>query len=658
MAEIEQAIPLPRARVPAAETPNPSGLLGLAVGVVVIAALYLGQHILVPITLSVLLSFVLAPLVRTLRHIHVPKVLAVLLAVAVALALILMVGALIGTQVADLAGHASSYQATIETKLHNIQDFASKRADQVVSALSRFGGHGAGVPTGAAGVPTGAAGVPGPSHNDRHAVPVTIESGPPSAFSLLHQFLGPVLAPFETVGIVIVVSIFVLLQQEDLRDRLIRLFGSSDLHRTTMAIDDAARRLSRYFLSQLAVNASFGLVIGLGLTVIGVPSPILWGVTGMLLRFVPYVGSFIAALLPALLAAAVESGWTMAVETLALYVVVEGVVGQAIEPMVYGHSTGLSPAAVIIVAIFWSWLWGPVGLILSTPITLCLVVLGRHVKRLEFLDVLLGDRPALTPIEGFYQRMLAGDPDEVLEQAETLLRTRALSSYYDDVALKALQLAASDFARGTLPAERLGVIRHAVADLVADLDGHDDEDPPGRADGDDGVAGLDRPERRVGQARAPDASLPSPDGLSPIWRGEAPVLCVAGRGPLDEAAALMMAQLMRKHGIGARVIGHDGVSRGTVAAIPRDGIAMVCVSYLEITGKQTHLRYLLRRLRTQLPHATFVVGLWPAHDPMLADEELRRTTGADLSVSSLRDAVNAALVASRAPAADARPVVA
>ncbi len=650
MAEIEQALPLPRARVPAAETPNPSGLLGLAVGVVVIAALDLGRHVLVPITLSVLLSFVLAPLVRVLRHVHVPKVLAVLMSVALALALILTIGALIGMQVADLAGNAASYQATVELKLHNIQTFASDRADQVVAALSRFGGH-------AAGAPASGTSAPGPSHDGRHAVPVTIEQGPPSALSLLDRFLGPVFGPLETVGIVIVVSIFVLLQQEDLRDRLIRLFGSSDLHRTTVAIDDAARRLSRYFLSQLAVNASFGLVIGIGLTAIGVPSPILWGVTGMLLRFVPYVGSIIAALLPAMLAAAVEPGWTMAIETLALYVVVEGVVGQAIEPMVYGHSTGLSPAAVIIVAIFWSWLWGPIGLILSTPITLCLVVLGRHVKRLEFLDVLLGDRPALTSIEGFYQRMLAGDADEVLEQAETLLKTRALSSYYDDVALKALQLAASDFARGTLPAERLGVIRHAVGELVADLEGHADEDPPGGG-GDDGVAGLDRPERRVGLARAPDEKPFAPEEKLPAWRGETPVLCVSGRGALDEAAALMMAQLMRKHGIGARVIGHDGVSRGAIGDIPRDGVAMVCVSYLEITGKQTHLRYLLRRLRAQLPHAIFVVGLWPPHDPMLADEELRRVTGADLLVASLRDAVNAALAASRAQPVDPLSVVA
>ncbi len=652
MANPQTVLPLPRARVPAAETPNPGGLLGLAVGVVVIAALYLGQQVLVPITLSVLLSFVLAPLVRTLRRIGLPKVPSVLLSVTVAFALILMLGALIGTQVAGLAENASSYQATIETKVASVQDFAASRADRVIADLSRVAGRNV-------GGPSPAPGAAGHARGGSRAMPVTIENGAPSPLALLHRFLGPVLAPFETFGIVIVVAVFVLLQQEDLRDRVIRLFGSSDLHRTTLAIDDAARRLSRYFLSQLAVNASFGVVVGIGLTIIGVPSPILWGVVGMLLRFVPYVGSFIAGLLPAMLAAAVEPGWAMALETVALFVVVEAIVGQAVEPMVYGHSTGLSPAAVIIVAIFWSWIWGPIGLILSTPITLCLVVLGRHVKRLEFLDVLLGDRPALTPIEGFYQRMLAGDTDEVLEQAEALLRARALSSYYDDVALKALQLAASDHARGTLPEERLSVIREAVAELVSDLDGHDDDDPPPSGRPDDGVAGLDRPERRVGQEQAPNGGAVRPEDRAPVWRGETPVLCVSGRGPLDEAAALMLAQLMRKHGIGARVIDHAGVSRAALPAIPRAGVAMVCVSYLEITGKQTHLRYLLRRLRGHFPDATFVIGLWPADDPLLADEDLRGMTGADLSVSSLREAVNAALDLSRGVQVEPKlPVVA
>ncbi len=205
------------------------------------------------------------------------------------------------------------------------------------------------------------------------------------------------LSPLATLGIVFVVAVFALLQREDLRDRLIRLVGSDDLHRTTLAIDDGRRRLSEYFVTQLCINSAFGLIIGIGLFFIGVPNPVLWGILSALLRFVPYVGSFIAAVLPLGLAAAVEPGWSMVIWTAVLYVVVEGATGQVIEPLVYGHSTGLSPFSVVVAAIFWSWLWGPIGLILSTPLTLCLVVMGRHVKKLEFLDVMLGDRAALTP---------------------------------------------------------------------------------------------------------------------------------------------------------------------------------------------------------------------------------------------------------------------
>jgi predicted PurR-regulated permease PerM len=253
----------------------------------------------------------------------------------------------------------------------------------------------------------------------------------PTTFELINRYLSPALSPFATLGIIFVVAIFVLLQREDLRDRLIRLAGAGDLHSATVALDDGGRRLSRYFLTQFAINTSFGCIIGVGLYFIGVPHPALWGILSALLRFVPYIGSFLSALFPIALAAAVEPGWSMMIWTIVLYVVVETLAGQAVEPLLYGHSTGLSPVAVVVAAIFWSWLWGPIGLVLSTPLTLCLVVLGRHVKRLEFLEVLLGDRPALTPVESFYQRVLAGDADETREHAETLLKEHSLSTYYD-----------------------------------------------------------------------------------------------------------------------------------------------------------------------------------------------------------------------------------
>jgi len=394
------------------------------------------------------------------------------------------------------------------------------------------------------------------------------------------------------------------------------------------------------------VNASFGLVTGVGLYFIGVPSPVLWGVLGMLLRFVPYIGAPLAAALPIGLAAAVVPGWSMLLWAAGLYAVVELVIGQVVEPLVYSHSTGLSPFSVVVSATFWTWLWGPIGLILSTPLTLCLVVLGRHVERLEFLDVLLGDRPALTPVESFYQRMLAGDPDEAREQAEALLKDRPLSSYYDEVALKGLQLAANDSARGVLTEAQLQRIRRSMQTLIEDLDEYDDAEPETREDLEDAATVRSRAEQDLPRHPAPGPI--SAEELPAHWRGGAPVLCISGRGPLDEAASSMLAQLLHKNGIEARVLRHDAVSRAHVALLDVQGVQMVCLSYLELAGTPSHLRYLLRRLRQRLPRAKLLVGLWPAEQQILADERLRTAVGADIYTSSLREAVEACLEAARA----------
>jgi predicted PurR-regulated permease PerM len=228
-------------------------------------------------------------------------------------------------------------------------------------------------------------------------IPVEIKQPNPGALETLVALITPLIHPLTTTGIVAIFVIFILMQRQDLRNRLIRLAGAQDLQRTTAALDDAGQRLSRLFLTQLALNASFGFVIGIGLWIIGVPSAPLWGMLAMIMRFVPYIGALISAIFPLVLAAAVGPGWTMVLMTAALYLVAETIVGQAIEPLVYGQSTGLSPVAVIASATFWTWLWGPVGLILATPLSMCLVVIGRHVDQLEFLEVMFGDQPPLTP---------------------------------------------------------------------------------------------------------------------------------------------------------------------------------------------------------------------------------------------------------------------
>jgi predicted PurR-regulated permease PerM len=627
--------------VVAAETPGLSGLLTLAVGVVVVAGLYLGRTVLIPITLAVLLSFLLAPLANLLRRIHLGRVLSVLVAVVLAVSIIVALGGLIGTQIAQLAQDVPRYATTVRAKVETVQGFASSQLSQVVRRLGPALDKPAQRPTQATSGPRSTA----EAQAEQKPMPVEVHQPDPTPVEVAERIIAPIVDPLATTAIVLIVTVFVLLQREDLRDRMIRLFGSSDLHRTTTAMNDAARRLSRYFLIQLGINTAFGVITGSGLYLIGVPSPLLWGIVGLLLRFVPYIGAPLAGILPLLLAAAISPGWSMMLWTAGLYGVTEAIMGQAVEPMLYGRSTGLSPFSVVVSATFWTWLWGPIGLILSTPLTLCLVVLGRHVERLEFLDVILGDRPALTPVESFYQRMLANDPDEAREQAEALLRDRPLSSYYDEVALKGLQHAANDAARGVLTDAQLQKIKASMQELIEDLDEYDDREPVTKEALEAAATGPSRSEQDLPKHPAPGKI--APEDLPPAWQGRAPVLCIAGRGPLDEAAASMLSQLLHKNGLVARVLQHDAASRTHIGALDGEGVAMVCLCYLELGGAPSHLRYLLRRLRQRLPRVRLLVGLWPVEQAILTDDRLRAAVGADVYTSSLREAVEACLEAAR-----------
>jgi len=443
------------------DAPGLRALTSLVAGIAVIGELYFGREVLIPVTLAVLLSFLVEPFVEFLRRFKLGQISSVIVAVLVALGFVLAVGALIGAQVAQLADSLPQYQVAFERKVVRIQELTIARADAVLgnaaSALKRV------TPTHM--LPPAKGGNATAEANDT-PMPVVVHEPSPSPVQLAQRFLSPVISPLETTGIVLVVAIVTLLQRIDLRDRLIRLFGSRDLHRTTTALDEAARRLSRYFLAQLGINFGVGIIVSIGLTVIGAPGALLFGLLTVLLRFVPYVGTWVAALLAMILAAAVGSGWTMLVWTVALFGITDVIARHVVEPMLWKHSTGLSPLAVIVAAIFWSWIWGPVGFVLSTPLTLCLLVLGRHVDRLEFLDVLFGDQPALTPAQNFYQRLLANDPTQALVQAETMLQERSLTAYYDEVALESLRFAHNDVLRGVVTVDQLQRIKESVLDIV------------------------------------------------------------------------------------------------------------------------------------------------------------------------------------------------
>jgi predicted PurR-regulated permease PerM len=615
-------------------------LQGLMIGAIVIGALYIGREVLLPLALAILLSFVLTPLLLLLRKIKVPRVPAVIVVVTLAFAIIFALGWMLSHQVAQLASDLPRYQHVLAGKISALRKSAESSGtfDNIADALKGLEDE---IAQRAAPLPESPAASAGLDERDPdRPIPVEIRTPEPRAFAILQSVLGTVLPPLATAGIVILFVIFILLQREDLRDRLVRLMGASDMQRTTATMNDAATRLSRYFLRQVLINSAYGTFIAFGLWAIGVPSPIVWGILAMLMRFVPYVGPFIAAAPPVLLAAVVEPGWTMVLLTGGLFLVSELIMGQVIEPLVYGHGTGLSPIAVILSTVFWTWLWGPLGLLLAMPLTVCLVVLGRHVEALNFLEVLLGDKPALTPAQSFYQRALIGDSAEATYQAEVCLkRGRPLVDYLDEVALGGLKLAERDAERGSLDADNLESIEETVDEMMDNLTDFEPrrwfrkvqvevEEVPG------GLASL----TSIEQEEEID-QLPILGALAPGWEVEDAVLCIGGRTPLDEAAGRMLAGVLRRQGLKARALPSDAISAAHIVSLEASKTKLVCLSYLGAGANAAHVRYLVRRLRRILPDgATVLVGFWVDEGGGAGIKALEATAEADAYVTSLKEA--------------------
>ena len=548
---------------------------GFVTAAVIVAALYFASEVLIPITLAALLTFILAPLVDLLRRIRIPRVAAIIVAVLLALGIIVGIGAVIGSQVADLAGQLPSYQNTLESKIAKLRDSTLAPLSRAVERFrSRSEQQSSPKPP-----------AQGPNANapaSQKPVPVVVQQPTLAPLQVGQNVIAPILRPAATLLIMLVVTVFALLYREDIRDRAIRLFGAGDLSRTTAAMDDAGNRLSRYFIAQLSVNSAFGIVIGIGTYFIGVPHPVLWGIMSAVLRFVPYIGAWIAAALPTLLAAAVDPGWSMALMTIGLYACTEFFVGQILEPLIYGHSTGLSPIAVVVAAIFWTWLWGAIGLIISTPLTLCAVVLGRHFEPLSFFDILLGSRSALRPSESLYQRLLAGDVDEAQEQLEEFAREHSLVDYYDDVAIEALQFASADFKSRKLSHSAAGDFRSAFEELI----GFAQE--------------VVEPKDKAPAEQATTEPAPASD---------ARVLCLPGRGPFDAIAAEMLSQLLERRGIGASRGTDKAADRQALESIEMKDVALVCLLYLQARGFPAHARLLISRLKQRNPQTKVIFGL-------------------------------------------------
>ncbi|WP_245415860.1 MULTISPECIES: AI-2E family transporter [Mesorhizobium] len=531
----------------------------------VTAILYLGQEVFLPLAVALLLTFALAPIVSALRKLSIPRPAAVILTVTVAFLCIALFSFMVASQLSSLAQNIPTYQSNIIQKVRSLKDSADSGGifERVTQAVERVGAE---MSARADQRTTG----------ERQPLPVEIVDQQ-SAIYLLVNVVVPLLSPFATAGLVIVVVIFMLLEREDLRDRFIRLVGTGDLHRTTQALQDAGKRVGQYLLMQLIINTSYAVPIGIGLWLLGIPNAILWALLSLVLRFVPYIGPAISMILPLFLAIAVTPGWTTVLWTAGLFLVMELFINNVMEPWLYGSRTGLSPLAIIVAAIFWTWLWGPVGLVLSTPLTVCLVVLGRHVPQFEFLDVLFGNEPVLEPDARLYQRLLAGDPDEAADNAETILEDKYLVEYYDEIGIPALLFGESDRERGALQDGQLRRFASTALTFVEDLEDAADEL---RED----EQGDEKPVDEDGER----LELPDGEGFK--------LVMIGGRTELDDVAAAILAQVVEGQGAEASIESFRKLhgSRQTIAGLAEADI--VVVSYLSSTPL-AYARQAVRRLK-------------------------------------------------------------
>ncbi len=589
MRQMRAALPITAA---SGALPELKLMIGLVTAAVIIAALYYGREILVPLALSVLLGFVLDPLVVRLKRWGLPRAPAVIVVVLFTLSLIGLGGLFLGNQVSTLSAQLPTYQSNITTKLRGLRtDFARPGVfDGVIKTFDTFKAE-------VDIAPQAPAAEPGQRRN-ASTVPqrVVVEERAPSAFSQALGWLEASSGPLANAGIVLVFVVLILLDRLDLRDRMLRLWGGS-LHRSTDAMDEAGARISKYLTMQLVVNLSYGVPMGLGLWLIGVPGALLWGAVAAVMRFVPYVGPMISAIFPLVLAFAVDPGWSMVLWTLGLIVVLEMISNNIVEPWLYGASTGLSAISLMVSAIFWTALWGPVGLIMSTPLTVCLLVIGRYLPRLQFLDVLLGSQPALDAPTRVYQRLLADNVEEAIELATEQAVDGKVTPFYAEVGLPVLRMASTDHASVSTAEHRLRVVR-GMESLIEELE----EQYP----------------------------LPERHGL-PL------TVCIGGKWEVDTLAARMLAHSLSLEGQPAEHRPAATMSADYISRLDLADAQTVCLSYFS-REPQTQARHFCRRLRRRWPDVKIVLALWNAPAELLG-EDACKSLGADAVVTSISEAV-------------------
>ena len=604
-----------------------SKFIVLASTCIIIAGIYFGREVLIPLALAMLISFLLTPLVSYLEKFRLNRSVAVMLVVGAALAVVLSFGYMVGRQFVSVVDELPGYQGELRSKIERLRSHGGffKKLENEASTITKAA-TGTTQPTQPATAPAGETKEQSPEAllTGQHAgqpphtqpaadVPVPVRVVEElSPLQLFQQYAGTILDPLATAGLVLILVIFMLLQREDLRDRIIRLIGRGKLNLTTQALDDTGTRISRYLGALAIVNVLYGIATALGLLAIGhffghgrgFPNVLVWGLLVGLFRFVPYIGIWIGAAVPLLLSFALFSGSGVFIATIVLFAILEVVVSQFVEPYWYGASTGMSALAVLVSAVFWTWLWGPVGLLLSTPLTVCLVVIGKYVPQLTFLEILLGDEPVLPPHVRVYQRLVASDEEEATELVQAMRKDRSLEEVYDQVLIPALSLAEMDHHRGTLEKSSLDFIHQSVREIVEEM-------------GDQEVETAEEESRKEKEKKKDGKEDQRDDADAGTEHMRVPkdcvlnVLLLPARGEADQIVALMLHQLMEKRGYCPETAGTDSLASEMVNLVGTKKAEVVVVSAMPPSAV-AHARYLCKRVHAKFPEMVMAVGLWGA----------------------------------------------
>lgn len=583
--------------VPAASVTWQRMLIALGTFVLVIlvlACLYWARAVLIPVSLAIMLTFLLGPIVNRLQRVGLKRVPSVILVVTLMTFLVVGIGWLVSVQVVALADELPAYQQNVTRKIADLRG-AGKDSflDKVQSFLQQ---------------------VTREIHKEEQFLdgrekPQPVQIVPDDGSTAFAPYLAvvtPLLEPLGSAGLVIVLLVFTLMNKEDLRNRFIRLVGHGHVTVTTKALDDASQRISRFLMAQLIVNGTFGLAIGVGLFFIGVPHALLWGFLAFVLRYIPYIGNLIAAMFPVALSLLVFDNWTQPLMVIGLHVVLELLSNMVMEPLMFGQSIGVSEAALLVAVAFWTWIWGPMGLVLSTQLTVCLVVLGKYVPYLKFFDVLLGDEPALDTDIGYYQRLLARDQDEAADIAKEQARHLPLEQVCDEMLVPALTYARRDLDNDRLTEDEARFIVRATDEIVEEL-------------------------VLVGSPSTPDEAGSAVDDSPRV-----PILLCPARDETDEVALAMFRQVLDPVICAVETTSSHPLTSEVVALVEEKRPAIVCITSLP-PGGLAHTRLLCMRLRARFPDLKIVVGRWGLKSNFEKNRDQLTAAGADLVGASVAE---------------------